>query len=267
MVERAGRGKGKRKLLGSHQKCWLWGRHAVMETLHAGRWIPIELHFAESLPGDLRAEIQNAVSGLDISVIVEPSSRLQQLCGSGEHQGLLAKMPEFPYENVAEVLAERPANPFYVILDGIQDPFNFGAILRSAEVFGVDAVILRESGQVGVTSLVARTSAGAVNHVRIARTDQLDDLIEQLQRSGIRIIAADHTATTPPAEAAFNQPTALLIGSEGTGISESLLPRCDQRIVIPQHGRVGSLNAAVAAGILFYEVTRQRSPSTINHQP
>jgi len=259
MVERSKRGKGKRRLLGSHQKCWIWGRHVVTETLRAGTWRPVELHLADSLPANVRRSVFQAAETQQIPVRIEASDRLRQLCGSAEHQGLLAKMPEFPYADADELCRQHSPQPLFVLLDGLQDPYNFGAIVRSADAFGVEAVVIPGGGQVGVTSLVTRASAGAVNFVPIARVNNLCEFAPTLKQTGAVIVGTDQSANRPLDACDFRRPVALVIGNEGEGISPEMRRCCDDLVAIPQLGRVGSLNAAVAAGILFYEAARQRA--------
>jgi 23S rRNA (guanosine2251-2'-O)-methyltransferase len=246
-------------LLGSHQKCWLWGRNTVLETLRAGRWRPVELRLSEELPAADVGAVAELVGTAPIPLHRDPAARLAQLCGSREHQGYLAKMPEFPYDAPEGVLAGLSDNPLCLVLDGIQDPHNFGAVLRSAEVLGVDAVFVGEVRQVDVTSQVVRSSAGAVNFVRLSRVSALPHLLANLKSRGLSVVGASEKGSVAPAECDLKRPTALVIGNEGTGLSDEVLAVCDERIAIPQHGRVGSLNAAVAAGILVYEAKRQRS--------
>lgn len=259
MVERYRRGKGKKKLLGSHQRCWIWGRNVVLETLRAGKWRPHEVLLADHLPPERREAAENLARHADVPYSIEPAETLQKKCRSSEHQGYLAKMPPFPYDDADSVLDKRPDEPLYAVLDSVQDPYNFGAMLRSAEVLGVDAIFLASREQVGVTSLVARTSAGAVNHVPLVRVDDLTVLVRELRHLGIAVVAASEKAGTELWQRDFRGPSALIVGNEGAGIREELLELCDQRVRIPQSGRVGSLNAAVTAGILFYEVHRQRA--------
>jgi 23S rRNA (guanosine2251-2'-O)-methyltransferase len=258
MVERYRRGGKKEKLLGNHQKCWIWGRNTVTETLVAQRWTIHELHIADSLPGEQQEQLHELARQAETPVFVEPVSELKRLCHSGEHQGLIAKMAPFPYNEWDEILSLPTACPFYLVLDSIQDPFNLGAMIRSAEVLGATAIILGEQEQVGVTSLVARTSAGAVNHIPITRVNNLPDAVNQLKDRKVTIVAARETVETNPSQHNFKKPTALVIGNEGRGISEELIVLCDANIRIPQYGQVGSLNAAIAASILLYEAARQR---------
>jgi 23S rRNA (guanosine2251-2'-O)-methyltransferase len=260
-------GKKKRQarsaeLLGSHQKCWLWGRHAVMETLRAGRWQPLEVHLDPSLcSDDLQRELIPLLRQRGIPLTDSHAQDLTRLCGSKEHQGLMAKMPAYPYANAQEVLANLPQNAFVLVLTGIQDPFNFGSILRSADLFDVDAVIVPDRAQSTVSSHVVRSSVGAVNYLSLVETPDLAEICRQLRTAGLTLLAATEQGELAPDAADLCRGTALLIGNEGTGIPGELLNLCDARIRIPQGGHVGSLNAAVAAGVLCYEVRRQRSRS------
>lgn len=252
-------------LLGSHQRCWLWGRNVLVETLTARKWKPLEILVSDALSAAQRSAIEQLASADRIPLQVETNDRLTQLCKSAEHQGHLARMPPFPYDDAEKLLENRPAAPLYLALDGIQDPFNFGSMLRSAEVLGVDAVFLGETRQVAVTSHVARSSAGAVNHVRIARVPDLADWMTRVKSLGIRTVGATEKASDPPDAYDFRQPTMIVLGNEGTGLTPPVLAACDARVGIPQTGCVNSLNAAVAAGILFYEAHRQRHPHATRH--
>jgi 23S rRNA (guanosine2251-2'-O)-methyltransferase len=258
MVERYQRGKGKQKLLGSHQKCWIWGRHAVFETLRAGTWPILELHLADRLSDEEQAAAESLAEQRGVIIQVDTTEALTSRCHSGEHQGYLAKMPEFPYADLDTLLESRPETPAYVLLDGVQDPYNFGAILRSADALGADAVFIGERNQVGVTSLVARSSAGAVNHVPIVRVQKLVALASLLQSLGVRLIGTDGASPTPLDSVDFKKPSTMIIGNEGRGIALELLAACDETVSIPQVGHVASLNAAVATGVVLYEMRRQR---------
>lgn len=246
-------------LMGSHQRCWIWGRHLVRETLQAGRWPMAELLLAESLDAGERAECRRRAEALGIRVLDVPAARLEQLAHTRDHQGYLARMFEFPYESPGWLERSWPEEgAFLILLDGMQDPFNFGALLRSAEIFGVQAVVIPEHHQTGVTSLTARASAGAVNRIPIVRVPCLEEVAAVLHRQGIRLVAASEKAERLIVETDFTAPVALVIGNEGQGIRPEMLRACDLLVKIPQFGRIGSLNAAVAAGIFCYEVRRQR---------
>mgnify|MGYP001245865303 FL=1 len=250
---------GKKPLLGSHQRCWIWGRHLVRETLKAGRWPIAELVLSESLDPAERNECQHLAEAAGVPLRLGPASLLEKLAHTREHQGYLARMYEFPYEPLAW-LEQYPSRKeaFLVFLDGMQDPFNFGALLRSAEIFGVHAVIIPERNQTGVTSLTARASAGAVNRVPLVRVSALEKAAELVRRKGLRLVAASEKAEETIMAADFTRPLVLVIGNEGQGIRPEMLRLCDGQVRIPQFGKLGSLNAAVAAGIIFYEVRRQR---------
>ena len=261
MVERSKRGgKGKRKLLGSHQRCWLWGRHLVTETLAAQRWPILELHLAEDLPDAERQSAQTAAGNATVPVPVHVESRdvLTRLCHAAEHQGYFAKMAPFPYQAAGQVLAARTGVPLYLVLDSIQDPYNFGAMLRSAEVFGVGGVFIGTPSQVEVTSMVARSSAGAVNRVAIAQVESLPELLRNLRNDGIAVVGASEKSERTLIESDFRGPTAIVIGNEGTGISPDVAALCTATARIPLYGALGSLNAAAAAAVMCYEVRRQR---------
>ena len=244
--------------MGSHQRCWIWGRHVVLETLRAGRWRPLEVMLARGLSPDETAEPFERAAMIDVPVVIEPAETLTERCRAGDHQGFAAKMPPFPYADAAELLNHREDRPLYVVLDAVQDPYNFGAILRSADVFGASAVFVGEHRQATVSSFVTRSSAGAVNFVPIGRTADLVELARTMRSRGVRIAGASEKGGRPLFEFDFREPSALIIGNEGVGIRPELLEQCDELVTIPQHGHVGSLNAAVSAGILLYEARRQR---------
>jgi 23S rRNA (guanosine2251-2'-O)-methyltransferase len=202
--------------------------------------------------------IRALAAPLGITPVIEDPDALVRRCHSTEHQGFLARMTEFPYADADEVIAALPERPFCVILDGLQDPFNFGAIIRSAEIFGAQAIFIGESGQVGVTSMTVRSSAGAVNRIPIVRVPDVVEVSRRLQGCGLRVVAASEKASQNVADCDLTAGCAIVIGNEGVGPTAGLLRLSDAVVRIPQVGRIGSLNAAVAAGIFFYEVRRQR---------
>ena len=257
-MERHRRGKGKQQLLGNHQKCWIWGRHAVLETLKAACWPILDLCVSADLPEDERESALACARQGGVPARVESSALLEQVCHSTEHQGYLARMSAFPYADEDQVLRAAGPTPAFAICDSIQDPHNFGAMVRSAEVLGLDGVFIGEIGQAGVTSMVVRSSAGAVNRVPIVRVADLDALAGRLAAHGVRLVAATEKAVATLAAFAFTGSVAVIVGNEGVGIRPSLLAACQTHVCIPQCGRIGSLNAAVAAAIVFYEIRRQR---------
>lgn len=258
MVERYQRGGAKQKLLGNHQKCWIWGRHAVLETLRSQYWPVLELHVSRDLSQHDQHEVEAAAEACDVDVEFVPHDELRQKCHSTEHQGMIAKMTEFPYASASQVLDSEHQSALYLVLDSIQDPYNFGAMLRTCDGLAVSGVFIAERNQVGVTSLVARTSAGAVNYVPIARVPDIADLLKQLSERGVSSVAASADADAACYDTDLVSPTAIVIGNEGRGIHPKILSACSRTVAIPQMGHVDSFNAAISASVLLYEARRQR---------
>ena len=258
MVERYRRARGKKKLLGNHQKCWIWGRNCVRETLRAGVWTIHDLWLSTELTPDEIDAAQNQAKQLSIETHVVSTDTLRGKCHSSENQGYVARMAPFPYADIDTLqnCAEQ-TTPLIVVCDRIQDPFNFGAIIRSAEVLGATAVVVGQSHQVGVTSLVARSSAGAVNHIPIARTN-LVSFLSGRRQDGFAIVGLDAQADRLAFSTNLTGPLVLIVGNEGAGVANDLRSLCTDFVQIPQAGQLDSLNAAVSASILFYEAGRQR---------
>ncbi len=258
MVGKHSKGKKGKPLLGNHQKCWIWGRNAVVETLSTGFWPMWELQLSDRLNPAEIALLETQAKQLSIPVSITSDSEITKLCRAGDHQGLIAKMAPFPYSSAQEVIQNQSESPLYLILDRIQDPFNFGAIIRSAEILGADAIFTGKENQCEVNSLVCRTSVGAVNHIPIAEVPDTRQLCHDLKKEGISIIGTKMNSTQTISELNFCEPTAFIMGNEGLGISEELIEQCTQLVRIPQQGNTESLNVAVSAGILLYEASRQR---------
>lgn len=259
---------------GNHQRSWLWGRHAVSETLLAGAW-PVREIYATREAYDQFAELLQRERQQGVSVEVVSTDRLEQLCRSSEHQGIVARMGDYPYRPQAEfeqalrcaveahnarrdALDPSDLCPLVVLCDRIQDTFNFGAILRCCDGAKVLGVVVGEHAQSLVTPHVARSSSGAVNHIDVVRTTDLCAAAQSIKSLGWQLVAADSNAGQSVWDSDLSGFTALVIGSEAHGIRSDLLELCDQRVCIPMHGQVTSLNAAVAAGILLYEIRRQQ---------
>ena len=243
-------------LLGNHQRCWVRGRHAVLGVLRCG-WDPHEVRLAESADPAAADEVRLTCESRGVPVIPADGRNLAKLCGP-DHQGVAAKMPPFPYADAARLLSAPP--PLTVVCDGVQDPHNLGAILRSAAEFAADAVLLPATNAVGVTAGVVHSGAGAVGHVPVARAPDLPAAVAEMKRNGVRVAAAVFADdAVPPWRADLTapaaRPLALVIGAEWRGVSPALADLADVRVTLPT-GAVGSLNAAVAAGVLLYEVRR-----------
>ena len=246
----------KRPLLGNHQKCWVRGRHAVLGALRCG-WDPYELRLAETADPAAADEARTIAERRGVPVVPANAANLTKLCGR-DHQGFAAKMPPFPYAD-ADVLFAAPP-PLTVLADGVQDPHNLGAILRSAAEFAADAVLLPATNAVGVTAGVVQSGAGAVGHVPIARVPDVAAVLRTMKSRGARIAAAafDDEAVPPwraDLTATADRPLVLAVGAEWRGVSPAVAASADVTVKLPT-GPVGSLNAAVAAGVLLYEVRR-----------
>ncbi len=261
--------KSKRKkqgrFLAGHQRSWLWGRHPVTEVIEAGRWPVMELYLADTLPGEVIQRARGLAEAQGAEVAVASAERLRELGHVDEHQGFLARMGPFPYAAVEEVLrggedGERDdgAPALWLVLDAIQDTFNFGAIVRSAEAMGARGIFVGTTSQAGVNSLVARASAGAVNRIPIAEVEELGEVVDILREAGAQVLAADEKGGVPCTECDFRRPTAVVLGNEGRGVRPELLSQCDGRVCIPMSGTIASLNVAAAAAVLLYEAWRQK---------
>jgi 23S rRNA (guanosine2251-2'-O)-methyltransferase len=217
------------------------------------------------LSSGIAAEVFSRARESGIRIQKLPRERLATLSEGGVHQGLVAQVREYEYAGIEDLLElAREANqpPLLVVLDGIQDPHNLGAIIRSAHSFGAHGVVIAQDRAVGVTGTVAKASAGAIEHCRVARVVNISRALEQLKEEGLWVAAADPGSSTPAWSARLDGPMVLLVGAEGQGIREGVLKHVDLKVSIPMSGKVASLNASVSAGVLLYEAARQRSVRT-----
>lgn len=247
---------GRRRGFAAHNRSWVWGRHAVGETLQAQRWQPLEVRLSPRCPAALRQRLLHLCQQRSIPSSVVSDEELTQLCKTEEHQGVAMRLPPFPYANFSEQLTRRP--PVWLVLDGIQDAYNYGAILRSAETLGITTVLVGERGQCEVNSLVVRSSAGAVNHLALVRVSDLTEAVRALRAEGYCVLAATEKGGIPVYRVALRAPIVFILGNEGEGIRKELLELSSQHVCIPLAGKVSSLNVAVAAGICCYEWRRQQ---------
>ena len=242
----------------------IYGLHAVREALRSGTR-PL-LRLLLSRQDRQFADIVQLAKAARVPIHLEPHPALDRLVPHGRHQGVIGVVAAKRYAEIDDILMTaktRQESPFLVLLDGLEDPQNVGAILRSAEAAGVHGVFLPERRAVGLTATVAKTSAGAVEHLQVGCVTNLSRLIEALQTQGLWIHAVDPGADKSYTEADLRGPIAIILGGEGKGIRPGVLDKCDQRIRIPMHGHVGSLNVAAAAAIVLFEAVRQR---TVAHQ-
>ncbi len=236
------------------------GRNAVIEALKSDR--TIECLYVSK--GDLEGSIKVALGlARDKGIVVKEADRrkLDTMCEGLNHQGIVAKVTPFKYCEVNDILeaAEKKGEkPFIVILDEIEDPHNLGSIIRTAELCGVHGIIIPKRRNVGVTSTVYKCSAGAIEHMKIAKVTNINSTIDMLKEKGIWIYGADIEGKDYSYKTDFSGPCALIIGSEGKGISNLTLKKCDLLVKIPMVGKINSLNASVAGGIMMYEVLKGR---------
>lgn len=237
----------------------IFGLHAVRETLRAKTRPLIRLLV---LKQDRQfAELVGLARSAGIPVHIEPRPALDRLVPDGRHQGVIGIVAAKAYTDHADILdvaRQRGEPPFLVILDGVEDPHNLGAILRTAEGAGVHGVFLPERRSVGLTGTVAKVSAGALEHLRIGRAGNVSQLIETLKADGVWVYALDPQAPKPYTNLDFRGPVALVLGGEGKGVRRGVLEHCDDRATIPMRGRVASLNVSAAAAIVLYEAVKQR---------
>ena len=236
------------------------GRNAVIEALKSDR--TIECVYVSK--GDLEGSIKVALGlAKDRGVVIKESDRrkLDTMCDGLNHQGIVARVTPFKYCEVNDILEDakrKEQQPFIVILDEIEDPHNLGSIIRTAELCGVHGIIIPKRRNVGVTSTVYKCSAGAIEHMKIAKVTNINATIDMLKEQGIWIYGADIDGKDYSYNTDFSGPCALIIGSEGKGISSLTLKKCDLLVKIPMIGKINSLNASVAGGIMMYEVLKGR---------
>ena len=249
----------------------VYGVNPVRELLRAGAAEVAELWLAEgrSRDGGL-AELSRRAEQAGAKVRAAPRAKLDRLAGTDRHQGVVAVVSDYRYREVEDLLAaarSRGEPPLLVLLDGVEDPQNLGAIVRSAHALGAHGVVMPRDRAAGVTPSAAKASAGAVEHMAIARVTNLVRCIEELKEAGIWTVAAVPDGEQDLASVDLRGPTALVLGGEGQGIRPLVRKSCDHAVRIPMLGRVGSLNASAAAAIALYEVTRQRGKSGSDDPP
>ena len=235
------------------------GRNAVLEALRAGK--PIDkLYVLDGCPdGPVRTIIREAKKG-DTIINYVKKERLDQLSETGHHQGVIAMAASYEYATVEDILEkaqEKGEAPFIFVLDNIEDPHNLGAMIRTANLAGAHGVIIPKRRAVGLTPTVARTSAGAINYTPVAKVTNLKQTMEQLKKEGMWFVCADMDGT-PYYQMDLKGPMGLVIGNEGEGVSRLIKETCDFVASIPMKGDIDSLNASVAAGVLAFEIARQR---------
>lgn len=238
----------------------IYGRNAVLEAIKAGREIE-KLYLSRPPHSGSLIQIAGLAKKKRILIQETDKAKLDTLCDKGNHQGVVALCAASQYAEVADILRraeEKGEAPFLLICESIQDPHNLGAILRSAEAAGVHGVIISRHHAVGLTEAVAKTAAGALEYMPVAKVASVAKLIEELKQQGIWTACADMDGQSVY-QTDLKGPLALIIGGEHEGITRLVKERCDFVVSLPMKGQVTSLNASVAAGILLFEALRQRS--------
>lgn len=236
------------------------GRNAVLELLESGK--DINKIFVEK--GEKHGSIHKIIAMAKerrIIIVEKEKRQMQEMAQNRNYQGVIAIVPPFEYCEIEDILEEaekRNEDPFVLILDGIEDPHNLGSIIRTAETSGVHGIIIPKRRAAAVNSTVAKTSAGAVEYMKIARVTNISDAIDKLKRAGLWICGTDINTEKYYYNQDLTGPIGIVIGNEGSGMSEKVRKNCDFLVKIPMKGKVTSLNASVSTGIVIYEALKQR---------
>ena len=239
---------------------FLFGTQPALEALKAGKEID-KLLIQKGLKSDVVGEIIRYARNTNLPVNYVPAEKLNRVTRKN-HQGVIMFLSAINYgslDNVLETAYQKGEAPLILILDQITDVRNFGAIARTAECAGVHGIVIPAKGAAQINSDAMKTSAGALNYIPVCRENYLDKTVKYLKESGLQIVGCTEKGTGPIYNCDFTVPTAIIMGSEDKGISPVLMKECDQQLLIPMVGNVGSLNVSVSAGVLVYEVIRQRS--------
>lgn len=237
----------------------IYGKNAIIETMEADKAV-YKLMVAMNLKNDTRNPVINLAKKKGVKIEFVNRNVLDKLSSNGSHQGFVAETEDFQYSSVDEILQlaqQKGEQPFVVILDGVEDPHNLGSIIRVCECAGVHGVIIPKHRACQVNETVAKTSAGALSHIKIAKVTNLNQVIDELKNQGMWIYAVE-LGGTDFYKQNLTGSLGLIIGSEGYGISQLTKKRCDGILTLPMFGKVNSLNASVACGVAVFEALRQR---------
>ena len=238
---------------------YIYGIHAVTEAIEAGKDID-KILLSKTLNSDTAQEIINRAKALRVPVQRVPVQKIDRITRRN-HQGVLAMMAAVTYYHVEDLvpqLFDEGENPFFVVLDGVTDVRNFGAVARTCECAGVSAIVIPDRESVSVNADAIKTSAGALNHLPVCREHNLVATVKMLRDSGFKIVGTSDKNSMPYTQGDYTGPVAIVLGAEDKGISPEIMKLCDTRVLIPEFGHINSLNVSVAGGIMIYEVVRQR---------
>ncbi len=243
----------------AYQEMNIEGRNAVIEAFRSGKTVD-KLYILDGCQDGPVMTIKREAKKHDTIVKYVTKERLDQMSQTGKHQGVIAVIAAYDYAEVEDILQkarDKGEAPFIFLLDNIEDPHNLGAIIRTTNLAGAHGVIIPKNRAVGLTATVARTSAGALNYTPVAKVTNLSKTIEELKKEGMWFVCADMGGTSMY-QLDLKGPMGLVIGNEGDGVSRLVREKCDFIASIPMKGDIDSLNASVAAGVLAYEIVRQR---------
>jgi 23S rRNA (guanosine2251-2'-O)-methyltransferase len=238
---------------------WIYGRNPVLEALEQGQVERVAI--AAGVKEGSVAQLRKAARSHGVPVDSVPRIELDRALGTTSHQGVAAQLPELEYADLDATLdkaASQAERLLLVLLDSVQDPRNYGAIVRSAEVLGAHGVVSEKRRSAPLTAVVAKTAAGAASHLPLVQVANLPTLMRDLSRRGVWLYGADAGATATPEQVDWDRDVAIVIGSEGRGLRRLVAESCDELVAIPTRGRIESLNASVAAGVLLYAVQAGR---------
>lgn len=231
----------------------VYGRNVAKELINNNKKIK-KAYLLENLKS---SDIDLELKKMNVNITYLNNNQINRL-EKNNHQGIVLEIDDFKYLTEKEMLSNLPNNPFIVILDHLEDPHNFGAIIRTCEAAGVDFIIIPKNRSVSVNSTVMKTSTGAVDNVNVVEVTNLNNTINKLKKAGIWIVGTDMENSVSFETIDYTVPIAIVIGSEGFGMSNLVKKNCDFIANIPMYGKINSLNASVAAGIIIYEVVKQR---------
>ncbi len=241
------------------EKDMIFGLRPIIEAIESGKEIE-KIFIKRELGGELAQQLWELVHQMQIPVVKVPMEKLNRLTRKN-HQGAIAYLSPITYQHIEDIiptLYEDGKNPFIVVLDGVTDVRNFGAIARTCECAGVDAIVVPMKGGAAANADAVKTSAGALHIIPVCREMSIQKAVQFLKDSGLTIVAASEKAVQSYSEAEYKNPLAIVMGSEDVGISPEVLRLCDQMVAIPILGKIQSLNVSVAAGVLIYEAVKQR---------
>lgn len=239
-------------------KQYIYGKNTIIEALK-GKKSVYTVYIQNSMKDN---KIIDLCKKKKVNVKIVDKSEFIKRLGNVTHQGIMAEVEEYRYYSVDEILKDIPANkqPLLLMLDGLEDPHNLGAILRTCDAIGVDGVIIGKNRSVGLNATVAKVSTGAIDHVKVAQVTNLTRTLEDLKRKSFWVVGCDLDKSQDYRQIDYNMPLVIVIGSEGFGISRLVKKACDFNVVLPMIGHVTSLNASVATAVILYQVYNSRNP-------